>query len=858
MVVHAPGPRGRRPGRRASAWRLVVLLVCGWALLLAPGCRGCLRSAEKTEEELKKEEEERLKKLEEEKKPPFEFGHLLSEPSEAKVDRCWCKPGHWTAIMLAAKANDSDLDGQLGLSVVDPSGNQPIGLQGTTYWLSAVRPAILPKGQPKTLEGFFFVPSVFNQARAVARLADRRSGRLLHETSDVIGRMPPYQYHFVVLARLPGSYGYLKDLLCFRYPGDLEWSAPNLNYYRLVMLPGDQAVNFPSYGLFWTSIAFILWDDADAGKLTLERQVALLDWLHWGGQLIVSGPVSLEGLQGSFLSPYLPATSPGGRRLTAEDLRPLSELWGNRGSSVHELLPVQAWPGVKLELANHPDARYLPGTGNLVAERRVGRGRIVVFAFPLTGRDLTGWRGFDGFFNACLLGRPPRHFYATNLQLKVTWADAAGASEGERSQARFATDRTCKLRYFTRDTNRLADAAAARSWQITPGPLAGGVAGELDEAERYSPDAAAWDDFNGVAQAARSALQNAARIEVPDAKFVLWVLAGYLLVLVPLNWAFFRMVGRVEWAWAAAPVIAVVCTIVVIRLARLDIGFARLSTEIAVVELQGDYPRAHVTRYTALYTSLTTRYRVALADPGGLVQPFPTAQSPGAPIRPKYALEYRHGTEVALHGFEVGSNVTSLLHSEQTVDLGGPISLVETSGGEFQLTNSTRYTLRGVGLLRKQPVPGGDGRPMGGSRPIGVGVRPAPPCEAAWLDTIEPGATLLVQFRLAAEKPWLEARNRSPQTSDTPTQGELNLHGLTQIAESAADLDEGEIRLVGWLEEEIPGQTIAPAAPQARRLAMVVAHLRYGPATDPSPDLNAPEDVPLKDFPPLPPRKAIP
>ena len=46
----------------------------------------------------------------------------------------------------------------------------------------------------------------------------------------------------------------------------------------------------------------------------------------------------------------------------------------------------------------------------------------------------------------------------------------------------------------------------------------------------------------------------------------------------------------------------------VINLAQLNIGFARAQNEIAVVEIQGDYPRAHVARYTALYTSLVTGY----------------------------------------------------------------------------------------------------------------------------------------------------------------------------------------------------------------------------------------------------------
>ena len=35
----------------------------------------------------------------------------------------------------------------------------------------------------------------------------------------------------------------------------------------------------------------------------------MLDWLHWGGQLIISGPESLEALRDSFLADYLPAES---------------------------------------------------------------------------------------------------------------------------------------------------------------------------------------------------------------------------------------------------------------------------------------------------------------------------------------------------------------------------------------------------------------------------------------------------------------------------------------------------------------------------------------------------------------------
>ena len=86
---------------------------------------------------------------------------------------------------------------------------------------------------------------------------------------------------------------------------------------------------------------------------------------------------------------------------------------------------------------------------------------------------------------------------------------------------------------------------------------------------------AAWNDFNPVAKAARQSLQQAAGIKVLNRMFVVWIVAGYVLVLAPVNWCVFRLLGRVEWAWAAAPLIAVICTVVVIHMAQLDIGFVR-------------------------------------------------------------------------------------------------------------------------------------------------------------------------------------------------------------------------------------------------------------------------------------------
>ena len=174
---------------------------------------------------------------------------------------------------------------------------------------------------------------------------------------------------------------------------------------------------------------------------------------------------------------------------------------------------------------------------------------------------------------------------------------------------------TSRLRYFSRDARRTSDAAARRPLSPDVGGYGydrlGGVAG--------------WNDFSDCSRVAHQGLTQAAGIEVPNRQFVFWTLGLYLLVLVPANWALFRALGRVEWAWLAVPVIALTGTWFVVRMAQLDIGFARSRSEIAVLETQPGYRRAHLTRYIGLYTSLSTRYTLSFANDSALSLPLATA-----------------------------------------------------------------------------------------------------------------------------------------------------------------------------------------------------------------------------------------
>ena len=114
----------------------------------------------------------------------------------------------------------------------------------------------------------------------------------------------------------------------------------------MLSLPATRRPSLPTNALYWTSIAYLLWDDFDPALWDVDQQRALIDWLHWGGQIIISGPEALEQLSSSFLRPYLPASVEKSRSFSAADLDELSYWAGQFGRPPKPLKP---WPGAQLE-----------------------------------------------------------------------------------------------------------------------------------------------------------------------------------------------------------------------------------------------------------------------------------------------------------------------------------------------------------------------------------------------------------------------------------------------------------------------------------------------------------------------------
>jgi len=431
--------------------------------------------------------------------------------------------------------------------------------------------------------------------------------------------------------------------------------------------------------------------------------------------------------------------------------------------------------------------------------------------------------GYDSFLNAALLRRPRRTFSEGPSYggARVAWADFSD----RRLDAHFVTG----LRLFSRDARTPANQERVEE-------TTNNFYGAADTIAKTKIDRVgglgAWDDFNPVSTAAREVLADAAAVRVPSAGFVLTCLGLYLMVLVPLNWMVFRSLGRVEWAWIAAPVIALLGTLVIVRQAQLDIGFVRSQTEIALLELQGTHPRGLVSRYTALYSSLSTTYDIIFDEPTTLATPFPASQKP-LPDKKIWDVVFEKHKETRLSGLAVSSASTKMVHSEQMFALAGPLRLGKSSRGHEQLENRLGYHLRDVVVVRRFFERDGPAK-----------------YQSRWIGELRDGDASVIGITpfvpVEDEVPHAEDRRKSAgQTLRSGIEVEALIKLAFQFPESEDPPEQrrDEYRVVGLIDQVLPGTQIAPAASQIVGTTVVLAHLQYGDLPRPEPDTNSRSDI---------------
>src|SRR5262249_19455242 len=143
-------------------------------------------------------------------------------------------------------------------------------------------------------------------------------------------------------------------------------------------------------------------------------------------------------------------------------------------------------------------------------------------------------------------------------------------------------------------------------------------------------------------------------------------------------------------------------------------GFARSRTEVAVLEMQGGYDRGHLTRYTALYTSLSSTYSLLFDEQTALAAPFPAGPRDASllSIAQYMDVAFRRDKDISLTGVQVSSNSTGMVHSEQMIPLGTSpktkalLRLVGDETKGYSLANSTDIAVRDIGVFRRVDRPG--------------------------------------------------------------------------------------------------------------------------------------------------------
>lgn len=697
------------------------------------------------------------------------------------------KPGHWLTVSESLRSNRTDQRGVLRHSfewlptpsesdsaLSDPVQSQLAGPPPLTATerlpLYCERPAVLPKGRIRRLDARLLAGSPQTLRRGTRVFLNGQFLSSTHGTGLDTGRqsvvlMQPQEYFCIILTKRPERFAWLQSADWLRPPSDdaaVDLDLP-INY-RLVIPKTEGLLALPETMLDWTSTAIVLWDDLEPAALTPEQQRAIGDWIRFGGRLIVNGPAAGMALSRSEFGQVLPQDVQGNAKLEPTAIAELLRRWSVNGDPTVDrqlALVLDREDRLVTDGAVHPLATPIRDTAETVLVRQAGRGQVVLTRFDLTSDWLRGWRSRDSFFNAALLGRPGRSY---RTLAGVVQQQYLHEPEAERNEIAFNTG----FRLLARDGRLLGDSPAEFVVHPTQG-MAG------------------WRDDSDVATLAVQTLRTEAGVEIPPRRFVLQSLALYMLVLVPLNYLLFRLLGRLEWAWVAVPLIGLVGAGWIARGAQLDVGFARSRTEIALVELHAGYPRGHVTRFTSLYNSLSRQYDLAFDSPDAAAAPLgilgqtPLADDQRQPV----TLRHGYAAGPVLAGVQVASNRTRIFHAEQIVDFGGG---VELQGDRLQ--NNSSLDLRDARLIRKTSA--------GYIQVAAVGH-----CDAGTRSRVR----------------WSDAAVAWP--SGLPLQVERLMKPLAQ----GETLPVGAVRLVAHTEQPMPGMEITPEVPQQSFATVVVVHL---------------------------------
>ena len=317
-LVNAVDPRIRRLG------------TCLLAVWLAGGTAGRVLAQLTTPEERIQilmepdalSEALKQKAKREKDRPPFEFFRSQVAPFDVLP---YVKANHWSTLSFEMRANDDDYDGYLQ--------TDPVMLIGMPVQVFYRRDARLLKEQHTRRSLQMMIPATNGQIPKEWSAALLRPGALRSDVSwmSSLATLPPHQMLVLVLSKDATAKFAAWNRMAATIPASAEregGDTEKVRYYRLVLPLDPDKPPISSHPLTWSTTSHVIWDGYSPESLSVSQQEAMLDWIHWGGQLIVSGgagqpyPLYREG----FLGPYLPADATGDTvALLYDDLQPLSQ-----------------------------------------------------------------------------------------------------------------------------------------------------------------------------------------------------------------------------------------------------------------------------------------------------------------------------------------------------------------------------------------------------------------------------------------------------------------------------------------------------------------------------------------------------
>lgn len=778
------------------------------ALLTLPvivGCDGCTPTASTNPNG---EEDEKAPR------EAYSTHSAIAFPADQSATFGAVKPGHWVTAEQSIRSNKANTRGELisHASVVLRDAN--LETTGSIDSYETVRPVVLPKGQ---MRGFDFrfrcpVPNSIETRRInlFSRLIPR-SGGILDTGGQPFTVMRGSEYFFVVLTTRPDQFTRLQIADWTRgAESSLDGPVADVNY-RVLVPDVSGFLPLPETMLDLTSTAVIFWDDLSEDALTPLQQSALADWVRFGGRLIINGASASESVANTSLADLLPLVPTSNIELDGDAAVSLLTHWSVKTDrSLKKQIEVVRSESSRIAIDGQlgTGAVDIANTGSLVLTRQIGRGNVVQPRFDLTSDWVVGWDSYDSFFNCVILNRPPREYVAPRFDEAEDTEYGTGNLSlfflGTKSRSDAAVN--SQFRIASRDS-LIALPVAPSSDHDQPSQSMGNATRNASAFDPFSrvnaiTGLSAWNDNSDMIMLMRQTLTSEAGIEIPDSSLVVRSLAIYLVVLVPLNYIIFRLMNRLEYAWFAVPIIAVIGAVWAAREARLDIGFARSNTELAILEAHADYPRAHLTRLIGVYNSLSSRYVLQFRTVDGVALPLDNEPDPNTSVVPSTRVSYEEGP--ALADFAVQSNRMRFVHTEEMIDLGGAFAF----DGDKTLTSESTIDLLDAIMIRKD---------VDGTTEVG------------FIGGLNAGESKTVELR-------------ETERLLVPTGLPMQTSRLIRRLGSPSSIPNGSTRLIARIDGPLQGLDITPKASQYVGQTIAIIHLQHPKMPKPVADKNLVSD----------------